>query len=103
MAVSIKMIMPGDNAVNPFVVPGSNISYSCAAGSQIGVPVFHADLMIGVGWVNALGHYGASGTTAQRPSSPYKGQTYLDTTVNAVIVFAGPKTGWLRSTSGASV
>jgi hypothetical protein len=107
--------MPADGAfstsgVAKYTIPGTTRTYTCALGSAISVVGEDAEIMRTQGWVgvqNAKMKY--SGPTTNRPGSPgavdsiiYQGQAYLDTTVNAVVIYGGPKTGWLNAATGAS-
>jgi hypothetical protein len=92
--------MPGDGAANPFTIPGTSRKYSCNAGSAISVVGEDAQLLGGQGWVFLATTFGA-GPTSARPTSPLKGHTYLDTTLNALLVYGGPKSGWLHHSTGA--
>jgi hypothetical protein len=102
MAVSTKLLFPGDGAVNPYTVPGTTRTYTCAAGASVLVPEFDAILMQNSGWVNSCGERGAAGVTASRPASPYVNQVYNDTQAGYLVVYGGKVTGWLRCTNGAS-
>lgn len=104
MSMPNKLMMPGDNAPNPFAVAGTSRKYSCAAGAAVLVPEADAAIMMSAGWVNATGPCGFSsaGPTTARPTSPYVGHTHTDTTISAVVVYAGKVTGWLNSATGAS-
>jgi hypothetical protein len=105
MSLPTEIVMPGDNAANPFVIPGTSRSHTCTAGSAITVPGEDAILLKGQGWVGAhnaliLG----PGPTSSRPVAglALKGQGYMDTTIDAVVVYGGPVTGWLNPFTGAS-
>lgn len=102
MSTVFKLIMPGDRAVNPFTVPGTNRKYVCAGGANILVPDYDADLMTSSeGWVNSLTK-STAGPTSARPINPQIGMTFNDTTIGAAVTYAGPKTGWLHHATGAS-
>jgi hypothetical protein len=105
MAYTYLLLMPGDGATNPFVIPGvfPKRSYSCAVGSTVSVPDFDAALMMSAGWVNSTGAArGGAGTTAQRPAAPLMGMVFNDSTVGAAVVYLGPKGGWVHHATGAS-
>lgn len=70
-------------------------TYACAANSFVDVPALDAYLMGANGWVLVAG----SGTTAQRPSTPFQGTLYHDTTVGLVVVFEG--SAWRNPATGA--
>lgn len=103
MSLPNQIIMPADGAPNPFTIPGTTRTYRCAAGSSISVVGDDAFLLRNAGWVCAsratvLG----SGATASRPANALAGQAYDDTTIGALVIYGGPKTGWLHHSTGAS-
>lgn len=107
MGLPNLIVMPGDGAANPYTIPGTTRRYQCAAGATISVPGEDANILCSIGWVcgafQKVGASGAlaSGTTAQRPTTGISpGATYNDTTVGAMIVWGGPKTGWLHHITG---
>ena len=73
-------------------------AYSVAAGSTIDVPNMDAQICAANGWVQ-VGN--GSGTTAQRPTLPYVGQLYVDTTLGYMVVFEG--TAWRNPATAAVV
>jgi hypothetical protein len=110
MGLPNLIVMPGDNAANPITIVGTRRTYRCNTGSSIAVPGEDANILCSSGWVSSsfqrAGANGvaAAGTTAQRPTRGIlPGQVYQDTTVGALIVWGGPKTGWLHHQTGASV
>jgi hypothetical protein len=72
-------------------------SYSVAAASTIDVPNMDAQICAANGWVMI----GGSGATAARPSNPYVGQTYVDTTLGYVVVWEGA--AWRNPATAAAV
>ena len=51
MAVKYHRMAPGDNAVNPITIPGTNRTYSAATGSFAVVPNFDRQVLGTAGWV----------------------------------------------------
>lgn len=100
--MAIKILMPGDGAINPYTIPGTIRTYTCAVGSKVTVPDFDAVLMLNSGWVNSIGWHGGAGTTTQRPTAPKWNEMYNDTTAGYIVTWAGPKTGWINSLTGAA-
>lgn len=70
-------------------------TYSCAANSFVDALPADADTLGANGWIRIAG----SGTTAQRPTTPYLAQLYHDTTVGSIIVFEGG--AWRNPATGA--
>jgi hypothetical protein len=104
MSLPNLVVMPGDGAENPFTIPGTARKYSCTAGSAISVVGEDAAILRNVGWIGAgpgtrITH---SGPTTARPTPDLPGEGYVDTTVNAIVIWGGPKTGWLNAATGAS-
>jgi len=104
MSLPNQIIMPADGAPNPFTIPGTTRSYKCAAGSSLSVVGDDAMILCNAGWVSAgnavvIG----SGATSSRPKNALVGQAYNDTTVGGLVIYAGPKSGWLHHATGASV
>jgi hypothetical protein len=98
------MCMPGDGAANPFTIPGTNRTYRCTAGSAISVVGEDANILRSQGWIAAgpgtrIVH---SGATTARPTHPDSGEAFVDTTVNAIVIWGGPVTGWRNPATGAS-
>ena len=105
MSLPTLIVMPADGAANPFVIPGTTRQYSCTAGFAITVPGEDAQILRGQGWVAAgpgtsIRH---TGPTTARPTPDLAGEGYIDTTLNILAIYAGPKTGWLNAATGASV
>lgn len=75
----------------------SGRTYAVAANSFVDVPYMDAPTMRANGFVQVAG----SGTTAQRPASPFTGQAYHDTTLALTILFEG--TAWRNPATGAAV
>ena len=85
----------GSNAAH--IIPGTTRSYSAVTGTPVSVPDYDAAILEANGWFNA----GATGTTAQRPTSPAVKQTYNDTTVGGQIFWDGKV--WRHQTTGSAV
>jgi hypothetical protein len=104
MSLPNQIIMPADGAPNPFSIPGTTRAYKCAAGSAISVVGDDALVLRNVGWVSASGAaIIGSGATSGRPVSALVGQAYNETTIGALVIYAGKKAGWLHHATGASV
>ncbi len=110
MTVRTYKMAPGDGAVNPITIPGTNRTYKAAVGSFALVPDFDWMTVDNSGWVALAGNNDMGtdvGTTAQRPSQTVnpvpQGFQYHDTTLSAVVVALGPKTGWANIFTGAIV
>lgn len=119
MGLPVEVVMPGDGAANPYTIPVTSSppgvfgstgawvqqqsrSYSCVAGNAITVVGEDARLLKAHGWVGpSNSQIVGTGATSARPKA-YQGQVYLDTTINALIVYGGSVTGWLNSITGAS-
>jgi hypothetical protein len=104
MSLPNQIIMPADGAPNPFTIPGTARTYKCAAGASISVVGDDAMILRNVGWVsaNSAAVIGA-GATSGRPKNALVGQAYNDTSAGGLVIYAGPKTGWLHHATGASV
>jgi hypothetical protein len=100
-------LVPGDNAQNPITIPGTSRKYSGSLGSLTSVVDFDALILRNAGWVAAVGsNSGAgSGPTSGRPAYPAisPGYMYVDTSLNVVATYVGPKGGWVNAATGASV
>jgi hypothetical protein len=81
--------------------------YSGTIGSLTQVPDFDATVLRAAGWVsvNAANAGGGAGSTSNRPAYPaiYPGFQYVDTTLNVLAVYVGPKSGWVNAATGANV
>lgn len=77
-------------------------SYTCAANATLLLPDFDAGVLESNGWTKASI---ASGTTAQRPATPVKGQAYHDDTLGLTIFCTGFTSAgaaiWRRADTGA--
>lgn len=99
------LMMPPVNAGSATTVVNGR-SYTCAAGSEISVPWFDADVLEANRWIKSA--HGGSGATAGRPTTrpdgmPIpRGYQFLDTTLGVTIVYS---TGgvWRDPSSGAAV
>ena len=101
-------MVPGDTIVNPITIPGTNRTYKCAQGAAIDVPDFDYQVLDSVGWVPTHGTGSAGGDVGPTSGRPDRttvstGFQFMDTTLNAVVVFAGYKTGWVHAVTGAIV
>ena len=94
LATTTRFIPPKGNAASLTV---NGRTYSCAAGATIDVPNMDASIFAANGWCAVAG----SGTTAQRPTTPFFGQLYHDTTLNYTVVWEG--SAWRNPATGASV
>jgi hypothetical protein len=92
---TVRVIPPAGGATT--VVKGR--TYTAAAGATLDVPDFDAYVLEANGWHILAG--GGVGTTALRPTNPYKNLRYLDTTVGALIHWDGVT--WRNTVTGASV
>ncbi len=103
MSLPNQIVMPADGAANPFTIPGTTRKYSCAAGAAISVVGDDALVLLNNGWIggSSLNVVG-SGATAARPAKPQPGNSYNDTTVGGLVIYAGSKTGWVHHSTGAS-
>ena len=98
MAVNTIRMIPLDNAANPFTVPGTNRTYS--ATTFVDVPDYDAVIMVTAGWSTSTGHPAV--TTANRPKLPLPGTKVRDISVGAVVIYRGPKNGWVYFNNGAA-
>ncbi len=98
-----RLMPPANGAANPYTFQGRQ--YSCAAGSTIdvhddtGAP-FDETALASNGWTptSTLG----VGPTSARPTSVAKARdTFVDTTLGALIVFDGAT--WRNPVTGAAV
>ncbi len=104
MSLPNQIVMPADGAPNPFTIPGTARTYRCAAGASLSVIGDDALILRNAGWVCASGAaVVGSGASSGRPSNALVGQAYNDTTIGALIIYAGKKAGWLHHTTGVSV
>ena len=103
MSLPNQIVMPADGAPNPFTIPGTTRTYRCATGASISVVGDDAIILRNAGWVSASGAaILGSGATSARPSNALIGQAYNDTTVGALVIYAGKAAGWLHHATGAS-
>ena len=103
MSLPNQIVMPADGAPNPFTIPGTTRAYRCSPGSSISVVGDDAIILRNAGWVSASGAtIVGSGATSGRPIKALIGQAYNDTTIGALVIYAGKKTGWLHHATGAS-
>lgn len=94
---NMMMSPPPRFAVETITVNGN--TYTCASGGWISVPLADARAMMDQGW--NTNHAQGDGTTAQRPTSPITGTTFLDTTLGAMIGWDGQN--WRNTVTGAVV
>lgn len=99
------LVFPSANAQPTMTVNGR--TYTCAIGAApIAVPECDAFMLLANGWLHSAAD--GSGTTAQRPaanhalgiSAPRVGFRYLDTTLNATVVWNGKN--WINNVTGAA-
>ena len=104
MSLPNQVVMPADGAPNPATIPGTTRIYLCGAGASITVNGDDARVLRNMGWmIGGAGNPVSAGTTAQRPTSGlYVGYAYLDTTLEALVQYGGPKAGWLHHATGAA-
>jgi hypothetical protein len=98
------IVMPGDGAANPFTIPGTSRTYTCTVGSAISVVGEDANVLRSKGWVRCGPgtRITRSGATTARPTHPEIAEGFVDSTVGAVVIFAGPVSGWRNPVTGAS-
>jgi len=103
MSLPNQIVMPADGAPNPFTIPGTTRVYKCSSGSSISVVGDDAIILRNAGWIsaNTAAIIGA-GPTSGRPTNALIGQAYNDTSIGALVLYGGPKTGWLNPSTGAS-
>jgi hypothetical protein len=124
MSMNSLVVIPSDYVVSPangiwsgnttvtYTVPGAGRSYQSNVTSTTLTPVTapgeDAQMLQSVGWLGLDGGinnlYGA-GSTANRPTMTQKqhvGTFYVDTTLGALLVYAGPTSKWCNAISGAS-
>ena len=106
MSLPNQVVMPGDGAPTTFTIPGTTRSYTCAAGAAISVVGEDAFELRNAGWVGLApgAAFQGAGTTTNRPTLQKGniGSYYIDTTLNIVIVYGGPVSGWLNAATGVS-
>ena len=97
-------LIPGDGAPSPMTSPGTKRTYSGSVGAFTAVPDFDAGILRSAGWVSSAAENAGtdSGTTAQRPTNASPGFRYHDTTLGALVVFVGKKSGWVHTSTAAS-
>jgi hypothetical protein len=91
---NVRLIPPPGGATTP----ANGRSYTCAANATLDVPDFDAFVLIANGWLKVAGSVGA---TSARPASPFKGQTFHDTTLGYNITWDGK--AWRNPATGAAV
>jgi hypothetical protein len=84
---------------NPATVNGR--TYSAAQGTVLLVPDFDAQYLVGNGWIPCAGRNGLAGSTAQRPTNPFKNQQFFDMTVGGMVIWNGAS--WVHHATGAGV
>ena len=88
--------MPPNATVKQTITANGRV-YSAMPGAVVDVPVTDAQVLAAKGWCEVAG----SGTTAQRPTTPFLGQLYHDNTLGYVIVWEGQN--WRQPASGSAV
>ena len=91
-------VFPPADGLHPSITANGR-SYTCALGSTLDVPDQDAAVMLANGWTSHAG--GQVGSTAARPTAPYRGQEFHDSTLNKTIVFDGKV--WRDPASGTAV
>ena len=94
LASTVRFLPPGGKART---IVANGRFYTVAANGTIDVPPFDAIILAANGWVQVAG----SGTSAQRPTGPFFGQRYHDTTLGCLIFFEG--SSWRNPDTGAVV
>jgi hypothetical protein len=104
MSLPNQVVMPSDVCQNPYIIPGTTRKYSCSVGSSIVVPGDDAMVLKNAGWIGGeLNTPSGAGPTSGRPLGNLQiGTTYHDTTLSTIIIYAGPKTGWVHHSTGAA-
>jgi hypothetical protein len=72
-------------------------TYSAAPGASVDVPYMDAFALSANNWCEVAG----SGTTAQRPTSPFFGQLYHDNSLGLLIVYEG--SAWRNPATGSTI
>ena len=90
-------LMPPLTGPNSHTVNGR--TYTAPRGTVLDVRDFDGFMLEGNGWLR-LDQQGAD-VTANRPTSPRRGQTYHDTTLGFLIVWDGAT--WRNPANGATV
>ncbi len=111
MSLPRMQVMPADQVVSPFTIPGTTRTYSASAGTSINVPGEDGLILVAHGWCGLTleGAFAGAGTTAQRPTSASfptlrKDMFYVDTTLGYVVIYSGPVLNeWFHAATGASV
>ena len=104
MSLPNQVVMPSDGAPNPATIPGTGRIYRCGAGASISVVGDDANVLMNMGWVGGkLATPVGAGPTSGRPTSGlFKGMSYHDTTVGAIVIWLGTASGWVHHSTGAS-
>jgi hypothetical protein len=92
---------PDGAGVQTTIVSGRK--YTATPGTPILVPDFDANVLAANGWLvvgNVGGAVGA-GITSARPVNPKKGDSYMDTTLNALVMWDNKN--WRNHATGAIV
>lgn len=98
-APNARMFPPGDGK-RP-TIKANGRTYTAALGQFLDVPTFDAHVLQGNGWVRAGGH-AFVGPTSARPSPPVVDQLYLDTTLQAPVVWDVLAKIWRNVWTGAA-
>lgn len=111
MSVTYRMlpvVTPAGTNPSHLTTTVNGRSYTAVAGTTADVPDFDASELEANGWMKVSGPLSVgSGTTANRPTTMPDGRaiparsTYLDTTLEYIVVYDGAT--WRNPSSGASV
>jgi hypothetical protein len=93
---TLRLMPPADGLHPQITVNGR--TYVCQLGATLDVPDFDALVMEHNGWTRVAD---AVGSTAQRPVTPLRAQTFHDTTLGKTIRYDGK--AWRDPASGAAV
>jgi len=94
---TVALLAPANGATT--IVSGR--TYTGTAGTIINAPDFDSGELESNGWLPVTGNAAhATGTTAQRPARPKKGDKYADSTLGLVVLFDGQT--WRHTLTGAS-
>ena len=94
-SASTVLFVPPHGIASSITVNGR--TYSCAASGTISVPYMDAYVVAANGWAQVAG----SGTTAQRPTTPFFGQLYHDNTLGYTIIWEGA--AWRQPSTGSAI
>ena len=90
-------VLPPSKGDRPTITVFDRV-YTCPLGSYLDVPTDDGQRMTANKWTKAADGVGA---TAQRPVTPWKGMTYMDTTLGFLVVF--DELVWRNPATGVQV